>query len=161
MDLEPADVTQALAHLELAKRDLRDTGATAADISHGDVLLARAFLLGGRPAEALEAADRALASTPGEVSLTLAEASLARSEALAVLARDDDALVALRETAELLGKMDARDRWVAQVWCEVAEMFEGLGDVKAAHAALKSAASASGLRVRERAPIRESAGTLD
>jgi len=161
MDLEPADITQALGHLERAKSELSDTGATAGEISHGDVLLARALLLGGRPAEALDAASRACDTTPDDVSLTLAEANLARAEALAALARDDEALAALRRTAEILTRMDGRDRWVAQAWCELAEMFEAVGDVDAAHGALKSAASASGLRLRERAPIRARAGRLD
>ncbi|WP_344776221.1 helix-turn-helix transcriptional regulator [Nocardioides panacisoli] len=159
MDLQPADVSEALQHLERAKIELRDTGASAAELSHGDVLLARALLLGGSREASLEAADRACAATPDDAPLALAEATLARGEALAELGRRDEALSALHRTAELLAGLDGTDRWVAQAWCELSELFEALDDLQAAHAALKKAASSSGLRVRGRDPIRTRAAT--
>lgn len=112
--------------------------------------MARALLIDGRPAEALELASAARRGASAG-SLETAEAGIVEGEALQTLGRRDEALAAYRRAADVLSGLDGADRWIAQAWCELAELFDVVGDLEASHAALREAAAASGLKVRRRA----------
>ncbi|WP_436701261.1 helix-turn-helix domain-containing protein [Nocardioides sp. BYT-33-1] len=146
--LDPPDAPQALAQLERANEELRSTSASRVEIAQAQVVLAHALVVDGRPQEALDAAVAARAGHPEQASLGAAEAAIAHAEALAELGRTDDAVAVCREAGTLLSALTGTDRWVAQAWCELAELFDLLGSAAEAHAAFKSAASASGLRLR-------------
>lgn len=151
LDLEPADVDEALSNIETARRELGGTSASPAEIAQCDSIMARALLEAGRPEDALNAAMISVGGTPGGASLGLAESTMVLGEALARLGRREEALDAYKRAAAMLREVGGADRWVAQVWCELAELFEGLGEMRAAHTALRGAAAASGLRVQRRA----------
>ncbi|MBM7515819.1 helix-turn-helix domain-containing protein [Nocardioides nitrophenolicus] len=148
---ESPDVETAIKHVTKAADELQSSSGSTAQVAHAQTILARALVMDGQADEALDVATAARAGTPKEASLGAAEAAMAQAEALAELGRDDEAVEACREAAELLSRRTEADRWVAQAWCELADLFEYLGEVAAAHAAIKSAASASGLRLRARA----------
>jgi transcriptional regulator with XRE-family HTH domain/Tfp pilus assembly protein PilF len=150
LNLEPPNVTEALRQIQRGNSELRDTSASLVELAHGNVVLARALLLDGRPEYAVEVALEARASIPDEASLAMAEATIVHGEALAELGQRDDAREAYQGAAQILTALGGADRWVAQAWCELAELFEGLGELEAARAAFRGAASASGLRVRVR-----------
>ncbi|TNM37568.1 helix-turn-helix transcriptional regulator [Nocardioides albidus] len=148
--LDPPDAGLALAQLERANQELRGTSASLAEVAQAQVLLARALVVDGRPDQALDVAVAARVANPGSASLGGAEAAIAHAEALAELGRNDEAIAVCREAAALLGSLDGADRWVAQAWCELAELFDLLDDAEGAHGALKAAARASGLQLRDR-----------
>jgi transcriptional regulator with XRE-family HTH domain len=147
---ESPDVASAITNVERAADELQSSSGSLAQVAHAQTILARALVMDGRPDDALEVATAARAGTPAEAGLGAAEAAMAQAEALAELGRDAEAVVVCREAAELLGGRAEADRWVAQAWCELADLFELLGEAASAHAAYKEAASASGLRLRAR-----------
>jgi tetratricopeptide (TPR) repeat protein len=149
--LDPPDVEAALEQIQQGNRELRSTSASSSELAHGEIVLARALLLGGRPDKAAAVAASAHAASPPEASLGKAEAMIVYGEAFAELGRREEAVDAYRQAAQLLHELGTADRWVAQAWCELAELLEGIGELEAARAALKGAAAASGLRVRSRA----------
>ena len=120
------------------------------ELVQGDLVLARALLIDGRPAEALDLATAARNGGPA-ASLETAEAGIVEGEALQTLGRRDEAFAAYQRAAGALSALEGADRFIAQAWCELAELFDGLGELEASHAALRAAARASGLKVRRRA----------
>ena len=159
-NLDPPRITEALEQIRRGAGELRATSASQVEVAQSDVALARALLLDGQPYEAIETAAAARSSSPGEASLGMAEAVIVHGEALARLGRQDDARAAYAEAAELLSRLGT-DRWVAQAWCELGELNEALGDLEAARAAFRAAASASGLRVGQRDRSRVTGVTRD
>lgn len=151
LELEPTDLARTLDQIKRGRDELRGTSASPGEILQGDLVLARALLIDGRPAEALDIAVEALASVPSHSTFEAAEASIIEGEAREALGRPDDALAAYHRAAQTLGELGDEDRWVAQAWYELAELFEGLGELAASHAALRGAAAASGLKMRRRA----------
>ena len=161
LDLEPPNLTAALEQIRRGSGELRATSASPVEVALGDVVLARALLLDGQPALAVETAVAARSASPDDASLGMAEAIIVHGEGLAALGREDDARSAYAEAAEILSRLGDSDRWVAQAWCELAELNEALGDFNAARAAFRKAASASGLRVGRRDQSRVTASTRD
>lgn len=150
LELDEPDTARALAQLERATDELGGTSASASDIARARVVLAHALVADGRPEQALHEAEAARAGTPEQSSLSAAEAAIAQAEALVELGHDDRAVVVCTEAAALLDSLSGADRWVAQAWCELAELFDALGVAEKAQAALRAAACASGLRLRPR-----------
>ncbi len=159
LNLEPPQVTEALEQIRRGAGELRATSASQVEVAQGDVALARALLLDGQPALAVETASAARDSSSEDASLGMAEAIIVLGEALAQLGRDEEARTSYKQAAEILSELGSRDRWVAQAWCELAELNEALGDFEAARAAFRAAASASGLRIGRRDRVAEA--TLD
>ncbi|MEZ0579092.1 helix-turn-helix domain-containing protein [Nocardioides sp. MH1] len=151
LSLDPPDVHAALDQIRRGNRDLRSTSASAGERAQGEVVLARALLLDGRLEEAEEVARSAQEETPDGASLGMADALIVHGEALAELGRREESVASYHRAAEVLQQLGGSDRWVAQAWCELAELLERAGEMEAARAALKGAAAASGLRVRSRA----------
>ncbi|WP_183095908.1 helix-turn-helix domain-containing protein [Nocardioides stalactiti] len=148
LTLDPPEITAALEQLRRGTEDLRATSASPVELAHGDIVMARALLLDGRPEEAVEAAERARDATPADAVLGKAEAVIVLADALAEQGHLEQARSTLAGAAELLVSLEEADRWAAQAWCEVAELFERFGEIAAARDAYKRAAAASGLRVR-------------
>ena len=156
LELDDPDVARALEQLGKATEELKSTSASRVEMAQAQVVLAHALVLDGRPEQALAAAEAARIASPEQATLGAAEAAIAHAEALAELGRGTEALEVCRWAATCLAELADADRWVAQAWCELAELFELLDDGEAAHDAFKAAARASGLRVRrrERRPAR-------
>lgn len=156
LSLTTPQVDAAIEQLARGCEELRSSSASAGELAHGDVLLAQALLLAGEPERAVELAEAARSSVPDEASLAMAEATVVLGEAQAALGRSDDARRNYDRAMRLLSGLDRTDRWVAQVWCELAELYDELGDLDASRAALRGAVAASGLRVRSRQRARTS-----
>lgn len=151
LSLDPPDVSSALEQIQQGNSELRSTSASASELAQGEIVLARALLFSGRPDKAAAVAASAQAAAPTEASITRAEAMIVYGEAFAELGRREEAVESYLQAVRMLRELGTADRWVAQLWCEVAELLEGLGELEAARDALKGAAAASGLRVRSRA----------
>jgi transcriptional regulator with XRE-family HTH domain len=161
LNLDPPKVTEALEQIRRGSGELRATSASQVEVAQGDVALARALLLDGQPAQAAVTAGAARDSSPSDASLGMAEAIIVHGEALAELGQEDEARSAYAQAAEILSRLSSSDRWVAQAWCELAELNEALGDYEAARTAFRAAASASGLRVGRRDRTRVAPALLD
>lgn len=161
LNLDPPKVTEALEQIRRGAGELRATSASQVEVAQGDVALARALLLDGQAAQAVETAAAARNSSPGDASLGMAEAMIVHGEALVELGRAEEARSSYGQAAEILSRLGNRDRWVAQAWCELAELNEALGDFEAARAAFRAAASASGLRLGRRDQAHVAAATRD
>ena len=80
---------------------------------------------------------------------------MVRGQALIALSRSEEAHHAFREAVLVLTGAGA-DRSAAQLWFEIAELLEEVGDFDGARDAYRSAAAASGLTPRPRRHVRAS-----
>lgn len=152
LELDSNDLSETLEHIKRGRAELKGTSASRGELLQSELVLARALLVDGRPAEALAIAIDARESGAGE-SFEGAEAAIIEGEAHEALGRPEEAVGAYHLAAETLASLGESDRWVAQAWYELAELFEGLGEFQASHAALRAAATASGLKMRRRAGV--------
>lgn len=150
LELESADLSETLAQIKRGSADLKGTSASRWEVLQGDLVLARALLVDGRPGEALAIAIAARDSGAADSRFEGAEAAIVEGEAHEALGRRDDAVAAYHRAAETLTSLGEADRWIAQAWYELAELFEAAGELEASHAALRGAAMASGLKTRRR-----------
>ena len=142
---DPPRPEQALELLESARADLADVG-TITDLAYCETEIARAHLLLGNAAAAVDAARQALHHLPS------AEDRLERGRALVVLADgwlaagdSGAAEAAYQEAAQSLGAAGA-GRQAARVWRQLADHLERRGDTAGALVALKAASDAVGVR---------------
>ncbi|NYJ01413.1 transcriptional regulator with XRE-family HTH domain [Nocardioides thalensis] len=151
LELEGDDLSETLAQIKRGSEELKGTSASRWEVLQGELVLARALLVDGRPTEALAIAVEARGADSAEASFEDAEACIIEGEANEALGRRDEAVAAYHRAAETLTSLGEADRWIAQAWYELAELFDGVGEFKASHAALRAAATASGLKMRRRA----------
>jgi transcriptional regulator with XRE-family HTH domain len=142
---DPPRAEQALDLLVSARDSLTELGSLT-DVAYCETEIARAHLLLGDPAAAVEAARASLHHLPA------AEDRLERSRALAVLADAwlasgdaEAARAAYREAAQTLSDAGA-GRQAARVWRQLADHLERSGDLSGALAAMKAASAAVGVQ---------------
>ncbi len=92
-------------------------------------------------------AREVIAITKDDVPLTAAEASALLGQVIAASGDMAGAMRAYQRAVFMLTSIGA-DRDAAQLWFELADLFEQVGDVTASRDAYRSAAAASGLRSR-------------
>jgi len=155
LNLEPPQVTEAMDHVRRGQEELRATSASEAEVAQSHTLLAQAFLLDGQSERAIDLAEVARAAVPADAPLELAEAISVLGEALAGAGQTEDARRACHSAMETLERVEGADRAAAQLWFDLADVLEGLGDLEGARTALRGAAVASGLRPRVHAVPRE------
>jgi len=155
LNVEPADVADAITQVLRGQEELRATSASDEEVAHGDTILAQAFIRDGQPDRAVELAEAARMVVPEDAPLSRAEAIAVHGEALAQAGRTEEAHQAYLEAMEALEQVEGADRFAAQVWFDLASLLEDLGDSEAATAALRGAAVASGLRPRVHVAARD------
>jgi len=147
LELDPPDVPEAKRHLEQAAQDLAWSSASTIDIAHNNLAIARARYLDGELSPAHDICAEIIASVQGEAPLLAAEAESLAGQVVAATGDAEGAKAAYRRAVFLLTGVGA-DRDAAQLWFELADLLEDIGDVEAARTAYRSAAAASGLRTR-------------
>ena len=151
--LDPPDVEQARQNLEKAAEELDWSSAAPVDKAWTQLGLARARFLAGDIV-----GSRELTREVHEISLghaPLAEAEARALEGQTYAAEGDMAKAAqiYQEAVHLLSAIGA-DRGAAQLWFDLADLLEHVGQAEAARDAYKRAAASTGLRARTNAPTR-------
>ena len=147
LELDPPDVPEAKRHLEQAAQDLAWSSASTIDIAHNNLAIARARYLDGELSPAHDICAEIIASVQNEAPLLAAEAESLAGQVVAATGDAEGAKAAYRRAVFLLTGVGA-DRDAAQLWFELADLLEDIGDVEAARTAYRSAAAAFGLRTR-------------
>jgi transcriptional regulator with XRE-family HTH domain len=147
LELDPPDVAEARKNLEKAAEELVWSSAGPLELAANQLARARADYLEGNLNAAAESCSQVIGAVKDEAPLTAAEAESLMGQVLAATGDLDGALRGYRRAVFLLTAMGA-DRDAAQLWFELADLFEDAGDVEASRDAYRSAAAASGLRAR-------------
>lgn len=141
---DPDRADEVIDDLAAVRADLQGSSASRIERARAGIVMAQAYLLTGEPERALHlAADTREAAGDKAVQLHV-DALVVRGQALTALGRADEASAAYREGVAVLTGAGA-DRSAAQLWFELAELLEGLGEDDAARRAYRSAAASTGL----------------
>jgi tetratricopeptide (TPR) repeat protein len=153
LSLDPPDVEQARQNLEKADEELDWSSGAQVDKAWTRLGLARALFLAGDLA-----GSRAMTIEVGELSAGHAPLAEAEARALAGQAHAAEgdmaaAAGAFQEAVLLLSAIGA-DQGAAQLWFDLADLLEQVGQIDEAREAYKRAAVSTGLRARNSAPAR-------
>jgi tetratricopeptide (TPR) repeat protein len=135
---EIPEVPAALALLDWVERTLVAGGGSRVDLACTAVEKARAHLIAGRFDEAARFADRALELFGGEPSLYAAYAYVVNGR-IAALAGDRQNAIGRYEQAVAVLTGAGAGRRAAQVWTELADLFDEVGDTGGARDAYRAA----------------------
>jgi transcriptional regulator with XRE-family HTH domain/TolA-binding protein len=152
LELDPPEVPEALRNLEQAAEELVWSSASIADIADANVYIARAHYLEGDLVRADEMCAEIIATVKDESPLLTAEAQSLSGQVAAARGDSEGAARAYRRAVFTLTSIGA-DKRAAQLWFELADLLEDVGDVQAARDAYRSAAAASGLRTRPKVSV--------
>jgi tetratricopeptide (TPR) repeat protein len=144
MRLDPPDVDAAERNLTQASIELAAANATPADLARNNLALAQAHLLRGDLAQAKTAADTVVETTRQTYPLLAAEAQMVTAGVFATQGDIDRAVAVCRESVLLLSMVGA-DRAVGQLWFDLADLLEGLGEHDEAREAYRRAGVSLGL----------------
>ncbi|HEY3528190.1 MAG TPA: helix-turn-helix domain-containing protein [Nocardioides sp.] len=147
LELDPPDVTEAKRHLEKAAEELVWSSASTIEISGNRLAIARAHYLDGDLARADDICAEIISSVKDEAPILAADAESLAGQVAAARGDGEGAKRAYRRAVFLLTAVGA-DRDAAQLWFELADLLEDVGDLEAARDAYRSAAASSGLRIR-------------
>ncbi len=147
--LDPPEVSEALRHLEKASEELAWSSASTKEIAANNLEIARAHYLQGDFTVARDLCEHILESID-DAPILGADTEVLWGQIAAAEGDVDAAASAYRRAVFRLTALGA-DRDAAQLWFELADLFEGVGDSVAALEAYRSAAAASGLRARPNA----------
>jgi transcriptional regulator with XRE-family HTH domain len=147
LQLDPPQVESALENLLRARQDMTESSASEIDIARTDVGIAQSHLLAGEPGLALDLATTAQLAAGERAAHVQAEALVVKGQALSALDRPREAHDAYRHAVHVLTAAGA-DRAAAQLWFELADLLEEIGDLDGAREAYRSAAATSGLTSR-------------
>lgn len=140
--LEPPEVEAAQDILRRARVEMAGANATAADLARNDLALAHALFLSGDRAAAASSATDVYEATREEYPLLAAEARMLSGSALAGEGNAAEARAAAREAVLMLTSVGA-DAAVGQLWFDLAELLDRVGEpVEAREAYRRSAVSA-------------------
>ena len=142
-----AEVAGAHENLEKAAEELAWTSASTVEISRNALARARAHYLGGDMTRAEDMCFEVLATASDEAPILAADAQALAGQVAAARGDVEGAKSAYRHAVFLLTGAGA-DRDAAQLWFELADLLEDVGDVDAAREAYRSAAASTGLRSR-------------
>lgn len=149
--LDPPEISEARRNLEQAAEQYVWANAAPADLARNDLALARAHLLAGEVDEALKLTEMIVATVDSSLPILAGEAYSIHGQAQLLAGNQDDAVRSYRLAIGVLTGL-GDDRAAAQLWFELADMLDEVGEHDAARSAYRSAAAATGLR--STAPIR-------
>lgn len=145
LELDPPDVDGARRNLEHAAEMFEWSSASPADRARNDLALARAHLLGGDPRAARSLAEKVRTDSGENLPLISAHASSLEGHASVALGDTEAGKRSYQLAVGLLTGLGA-DKGAAQLWYELADILEQLGDLEGARKAFRSAAASAGLR---------------
>lgn len=149
LQLDPPEVGAAQENLEKAAEELTWSSASTIEIARNSVSRARAHYLDGNLTRAEDMCTEILVTTVDDAPLLAADAQSLAGQVAAARGDAEGAKSAYRRAVFLLTGVGA-DRDAAQLWFELADLLEDVGDVEAAREAYRSAAASSGLRSRSK-----------
>jgi transcriptional regulator with XRE-family HTH domain len=157
LQVETPDVVEAKQHLETAHDEMVWSSASTVDLARNDLALARAHYLDGSMTTAERMCTEICATVSEESPIVAADALALAGQVLAARGDGEGAKSTYRQAVFLLTGAGA-DREAAQLWFELADLLEDVGDVEAAREAYRSAAASTGLRSRAkvRASVQQS-----
>lgn len=159
LQLDDPPLAEVFEQIDRADQELSGTSASEVDLAHGGVIRAQAHLMAGEPELAMATAEAAQ-ERAGERALQVqAEALVVRGQALAAMDQPEAARACYQAAVLTLTGAGA-DRAAAQLWFELADLLEELGDHDGAREAYRSAAATSGL-VSRRTRLRQEAVKQD
>lgn len=141
---DPERALDVIDDLTSVRAELQGSSASRIERARAGVVMAQAHLLMGSPEHALELATETRDAAGGRAAQLHVESLVVRGQALTALGRAEEASAAYREGVAVLTGAGA-DRSAAQLWFELAELLEGLGENDAARQAYRSAAASTGL----------------
>jgi transcriptional regulator with XRE-family HTH domain len=147
LQLDPPDVSEAQQHLSKAAEELLWSSASPIEIARNELALARAHYLDGDLGRADETCAQVITIARDEAPILAADAQSLSGQIAAAHGDAEGAKTAYRSAVFLLTGVGA-DHDAAQLWFELADLLEDVGDVDAARDAYRSAAASSGLRSR-------------
>ena len=147
LELDPPDVSEAKRHLEKAAEELAWSSASPIEIARNNLAIARSHYFDGDLDRASDMSDEVIEAVKEEAPILGASAESLSGQIAAARGDGESAKRAYRRAVFLLTGVGA-DRDAAQLWFELADLLEDVGDVDAARDAYRSAAAASGLRTR-------------
>jgi transcriptional regulator with XRE-family HTH domain/Tfp pilus assembly protein PilF len=152
LELDPPDLVEAHLHLDQAAADLPWCSASPVEIAQNELARARIFMLEGD----LDLSETMTRSTfdvaNAEVPAFAANARAVLGQIFAARGDNEGAKKLYRQAVFFLTSAGA-DRDAAQLWFELADLLEEVGDLDAARDAYRSAAATTGLRTRSRTRI--------
>ena len=151
--LDPPDVEQARQNLEKAAEELDWSSGAPVDKAWTRLGLARARFLAGDLAGSRAMTIEVRELSDGHAPLAEAEARALAGQAYAAEGDMAAAAGAFQEAVLLLSGIGA-DQGAAQLWFDLADLLEQVGQIDEAREAYKRAAVSSGLRARTSAPVR-------
>jgi transcriptional regulator with XRE-family HTH domain len=145
--LDPPDVAEAQRSLEQAAEELAWSSASPVDVARNDLALARALFLTGKVDAAGELSARVRSAIGDQAPLVAADASALQGQVMAAQGDLTGAAQCFQQAVHALTGVGA-DRTAAQLWFELADLFEDVGMLDASRDAYRSAAASAGLRAR-------------
>lgn len=143
----PECAAEAIEQLAAVRAEYDASSASALETTRVDLRVAEAHLLAGDPHRALTALEPGLTMVDPSAAQLRVEALTLRGRALAALGDAEEARAAYQQAVTVLTGAGA-DRSAAQLWFDLAELLDGIGDHATAREAYRSAAAASGLASR-------------
>jgi transcriptional regulator with XRE-family HTH domain len=159
LELDPPDLAEARAHLNQAAEDLPWCSASPVDIAHNTLARARTFMLEGDLAQAEDLCRETFAVADADVPAFAANARSLMGQIFATRGDAEGAKTMYRQAVFFLSAAGS-DRDAAQLWFELADLLEDIGDLDAARDAYRSAAATVGLRSRTKTGVSSSLGVL-
>jgi transcriptional regulator with XRE-family HTH domain len=159
LELDPPAIAEAHQHLEKAAEELPWSGASPVEIAQNQLARARAYLLEGE-LDVAETMCRETFESAGEDAPAFAANARAVLGQIVAARGDAEGAKALFRQAVFFLTGAGADRDAAQLWFELADLLEDVGDLDAARAAYRSAAATTGLRSRAKAPVADSASLV-
>jgi tetratricopeptide (TPR) repeat protein len=153
LQLDPPDVSEAQQHLSKAAEELLWSSASPIEIARNELALARAHYLDGDLGRADDTCAEVITIARDEAPILAADAQSLSGQIAAAHGDVEGAKRAYRNAVFLLTGVGA-DHDAAQLWFELADLLEDVGDVDAARDAYRSAAASSGLRSRAKLRVR-------
>jgi transcriptional regulator with XRE-family HTH domain len=154
--LDPPDVSEAKKHLEKAAEELVWSSASPIEIARNNLAIARSCYYDGDLLGAADRCEQVIAAVADDAPILAADAESLAGQVAAARGDADESKRAYRRAVFRLTGVGA-DRDAAQLWFELADLLEDVGDIEAARDAYRSAAASSGLRTRPKVRIGVSA----
>lgn len=150
--LRSGATTQARTALLDVVATLETSGASSADQADARIALAEAELASGNVDSARQALDAVGAEDVHAAPLVAAERAMLRGRIERAAHRTDTAISHYRDAVAILSGITA-DRFVGEVWFELASLFDEVGDSEQAQIAYRAAAAAAGFAARTSARL--------
>jgi tetratricopeptide (TPR) repeat protein len=145
--MDPPQIDEAQEHLRQAALEFEWCSAGSVEIARNELAQAKAHFLKGEVDAALTMSGHVHESVHAQSPIVAADAKALEGQTLAAQGLIDEAKVAYRQAVLTLTGIGS-DRGAAQLWFELAELLEEVGDFDASRDAYKCAAASTGLRSR-------------